>query len=100
MPSWYCDFISSKSRCAHLITLNTVRRWAELGAINVRTFYRLLIVRIVPCFLLVIALVNLLAVCGVGIFQNHAGSKAPISFWLVNAAALTFWLNVLMNWHG
>ncbi|MFP3711782.1 acyltransferase, partial [Paraburkholderia sp. SIMBA_009] len=49
----------------YLITSNARRRWGSLGAIDVRTFYISRIARIVPCLLLLLALVNALAAAGV-----------------------------------
>ncbi|HIC2915555.1 TPA: acyltransferase family protein, partial [Burkholderia contaminans] len=55
----------------YLITSNARRRWGSLGALDVRAFYVSRIARIVPCLLLLLALVNGLAAAGVPIFQNH-----------------------------
>jgi peptidoglycan/LPS O-acetylase OafA/YrhL len=84
----------------YLITSNALRRWGSLGAIDVRTFYVSRIARIMPCLLLVLALVNGLAAASVPIFRNHAPLGVPVSFWLVNLASLTFWMNVLIGTYG
>ncbi|MBN3806350.1 acyltransferase [Paraburkholderia sp. Ac-20336] len=96
----------------YLITTNANRRWAGPGQVDVRTFYGLRLARIVPCLLLLLAVVNTLAMAGIAIFQNHvlAGGPAsasasmpastPISLWLVDLASLTFWMNVLIGAHG
>ncbi len=84
----------------YLITLNAGRRWSGLEGINARAFYRLRIARIVPCLVLLLGTVNLLALAGVAIFQNHAPGGTAVSFWLVNLASLTFWMNVLIGMHG
>ncbi|HHX4167490.1 TPA: acyltransferase family protein, partial [Burkholderia contaminans] len=41
----------------YLITSNARRRWGSLGALDVRAFYVSRIARIVPCLLLLLALV-------------------------------------------
>ena len=84
----------------YLITSNARRRWGSLGAVDVRAFYVSRIARIVPCLLLLLALVNGLAAAGVPIFQNHAPEGIAVSFWLVNLASLTFWMNVLIGAYG
>ncbi|MFM0040849.1 acyltransferase family protein [Paraburkholderia sediminicola] len=84
----------------YLITSNAQHRWSGLSGINARAFYRLRVARIIPCLLLLLGTVNLLALAGVAIFQNHAPAGTPVSFWLVNLASLTFWMNVLVGLHG
>jgi peptidoglycan/LPS O-acetylase OafA/YrhL len=84
----------------YLITSNTDRRWGGLATINARTFYGLRIARIIPCLVLLLVIVNVLALCGLAIFQNHAPAGTPVSFWMVNLASLTFWMNVLIGTHG
>ena len=79
-----------------LITSNARRRWGALGQIDARHFYVLRAARILPCLLLLLAVVNLLSYAGIGIFQNHPEAGGPVSFWVVNFASLTFWMNVLM----
>lgn len=84
----------------YLITSNARRRWGSLDALDVRAFYVSRIARIVPCLLLLLALVNGLAAAGVPIFENHAPQGVTVSFWLVNLASLTFWMNVLIGTAG
>lgn len=84
----------------YLITSNTERRWAVLANVSARAFYTLRVARILPCLLLLLAVVNLLAAGGVAIFQNRPQGGEPISFWLVNFASLTFWMNILVGRNG
>ncbi|MBR8158766.1 acyltransferase [Burkholderia cenocepacia] len=84
----------------YLITSNARRRWGSLGALDVRAFYVSRIARIVPCLLLLLVLVNGLAAAGVPIFTNHAPQGIAVSYWLVNLASLTFWMNVLIGAYG
>ncbi|MGS0895652.1 acyltransferase family protein [Burkholderia stagnalis] len=84
----------------YLITSNARRRWGSLGSVDVRSFYVARIARIVPCLLLLLALVNGLAAAGVPIFENHAPNGVAVSLPLVNLASLTFWMNVLIGAYG
>jgi peptidoglycan/LPS O-acetylase OafA/YrhL len=84
----------------YLITSNADRRWGGLAAIRARTFYGLRIARIIPCVVLLLVIVNGLALCGLAIFKNHAPAGTPASYWMVNLASLTFWMNVLIGTHG
>ncbi|MPV59516.1 acyltransferase [Burkholderia sp. HI2761] len=84
----------------YLITSNARRRWGSLGALDVHAFYVSRIARIVPCLLLLLALVNGLAAAGAPIFMNHAPQGVAVSYWLVNLASLTFWMNVLIGAYG
>ncbi|WP_323122825.1 acyltransferase family protein [Burkholderia alba] len=84
----------------YLITSNARARWGELARVDARRFYGPRIARILPCLLLLLTTVNLLAAARVPIFQNHPQSGIELSFWLVNAASLTFWMNVLIGHAG
>ncbi|MGH8782239.1 acyltransferase family protein [Paraburkholderia sp.] len=84
----------------YLITSNALRRWSSLRAVDARAFYTLRAARILPCLVLLLATVNLLALAGVEIFQNRPEGGEALSFWLVNFASLTFWMNVLIAHHG
>ncbi len=79
-----------------LITSNAHGRWGSLRRIDARAFYALRFARIAPCLLLLLAVVNALAGLGLAMFGNHPKAGPPVSFWLVDLASLTFWMNVLM----
>lgn len=81
----------------YLITSNALRRWGQLGRIDAWAFYGLRIARIVPCLLLLLLIVNVLALSGVAIFQNHAATGEPVPLWHVNLASLTFTMNLLIS---
>ncbi len=83
-----------------LITARADRRWGGLSRIDPSVFYRARAARIVPCLLLCVAGVNVLAALGIGIFQNHPEFGGPVSFWRADLASLTFWMNVLMSSAG
>lgn len=84
----------------YLITSNARKRWGSLRDVHALTFYRFRAARIFPCLILLVLSVNLLALSGVGIFQNHSEFGGPVSWWFVDLASLTFWMNVLMGHHG
>ncbi|CAO3438488.1 acyltransferase family protein [Azospirillum endophyticum] len=83
-----------------LITSNAIRRWGRLEHIRLPGFYALRAGRIVPCVVLLLLMVNLLAAAGIPIFQNRGGGQSPVPLWIVNLAALTSWMNVLIARHG
>lgn len=83
-----------------LITSNAMRRWSGLANVDVKAFYALRVARIVPCLLLLLAIVDIAALAGIAIFQNHAPEGVPVSLWRVNLASLTFWMNVLIGKYG
>jgi peptidoglycan/LPS O-acetylase OafA/YrhL len=70
-----------------LITSITRRRWGSLGAIDARAFYVSRLARIIPCLVLLLAVVNGLAAAGVPIFTNHAPQGTLVSLRLVDLAA-------------
>ena len=80
----------------YLITSNAARRWGDFTHVGFRDFYVFRAARILPCLVLLLAIVNGVAAAGVTIFRNHPESGGPVSFWIVDAAALGFWMNVLM----
>ncbi|MBR8657074.1 acyltransferase [Achromobacter sp. Marseille-Q0513] len=81
-----------------LITRNALDRWGGLDRVRPAEFYALRAARILPCLLLALLTVDALALAGMPIFGNRA--DAVVSLWMVNAAALTAWVNVLIIEHG
>jgi len=84
----------------YLITTNANRRWNGLANIHAEAFYGLRAARILPSLFLLLISVNMLALSGIEIFQNHSPNGTPPSFWTVNLASLTFWMNVLISRDG
>lgn len=81
-----------------LITSNVLRRWKALNRIRLEAFYVLRAARIIPCLLLLLAIVALLAAAGLPLFQSHIpGSQHTVSPLLVYGAALGFWMNALIG---
>ena len=79
-----------------LITGNALRRWGRLGEVEVGRFCGLRAARILPCVVLLVAGVTALGTAGVAGFGNVPEQGPPVSFWVVDLAALTSWMNVLM----
>ena len=80
----------------YLITSNALRRWGSLARIDAPRFYALRAARILPCLLLLLVVANLFAIGGLGMFQDH--QARPL--WLIDLAALTSWVNVLIARDG
>lgn len=83
-----------------LITSKVFQRRREIGQIDLAGFYRLRIARILPCLLLLLCLVDLLAMAGLTIFQNRVVDGGSVSMWRVNLAGVAFHMNVLIARHG
>lgn len=86
----------------YLITSMSLKRWGEPAHISLRAFYTFRFARIMPCILLVLAIIVALGLMDVKFFQNSArGQPMPDSFFLVAVlSVLTFWHNVLMQSAG
>ena len=81
-----------------LITSNALRRWSSLEQLQPVAFYILRIARIIPCLVLLLAIVGILAASGLVLFQSHVpGTNHPVSPILVDGAALGFWMNALIG---
>ncbi len=80
----------------HLITTNAARRWGGLDRVRALAFYRDRAARIMPCVILLLLIVGILAASGLDIFRDHPEFGGPIPFWIVGVASLSFWMNVLM----
>ena len=84
-----------------LITTNSEKRWGSLSQISIRSFYGLRFARIIPCLVLLLLIVNVLGFAGLPLFNSHVpGTHESVSRWVVNFAALTFWMNVLIGHLG
>ena len=84
----------------YLITSNAERRFGSLAAIRPLAFWRRRAARILPCVLLLVAIVNACALTGLPIFRNQSEFGPPVPFWLADLASITFWINVLMAHAG
>jgi len=82
-----------------LITSLSIRRWGELGGVHTGRFYRMRMARILPCLLLVLAVLSVLhflGVPGAAMYPNPAKATLGQSLF----AALTFHMNWLEGTRG
>jgi peptidoglycan/LPS O-acetylase OafA/YrhL len=80
-----------------LITGLSLKRWGSLEQIDVAHFYRLRAARILPCLLLLLAVLSMLHVLG---FSDYAIKPERASLGRVLLAALTFHFNYLEGHRG
>ncbi|WLE60887.1 acyltransferase [Burkholderia plantarii] len=77
----------------YLITSTSLRRFGSPRGIRFATFYRFRAARILPCLLLVLAIMVALALLGLRSFVDKPGT---VSLPVAVLSVLTFWHNVLM----
>ncbi len=80
-----------------LITSLSIRRWGELASVHTGRFYRMRMARIVPCLLLIVAVLTLLHFLG---FPGAAMYPAKATLGQTLFAALTFHMNWLEGSRG
>lgn len=80
----------------YLITSHSLKRWNGIKNINYRNFYISRFARIIPTLVLLIIIVNLLGLLGLKPFITQAPNDVIVSQSIVNIAALTFWMNILI----
>jgi peptidoglycan/LPS O-acetylase OafA/YrhL len=80
----------------YLITSTSLRRFGGLESVSAKTFYAYRFARIIPCLVLVLAIISGLAWAGVRIFQD----TEHVSLWLADLSILTFWHNLMMAKFG
>lgn len=83
-----------------LITRHTMQRSGSLAQIRLKDFYIRRTARIVPCLLLLAAMVTALGALGLKPFINQAPNGMEVSYGLTLAAAFTFWMNILIIEYG
>ena len=75
-----------------LITSNTLARWGSLAAMDARTFYVRRAVRILPCLLILVAVLSALHLAGAGDYViHHANQSLP--------RAIFSALGLHLNWY-
>ena len=80
----------------YLITSTSLRRFGSLSGVLAKVFYAYRFARIVPCLVLVLAVISGLAAAGVSIFRD----EGAVPLWLADLSVLTFWHNILMAKFG
>lgn len=83
-----------------LITQNTLQRSGSLATINVKDFYIRRIARIMPCLVLLVAMVTLLGALGLKPFMNQAPNGLEVSYAFTVFSAFSFWMNILIIDYG
>ncbi|GAB3049889.1 acyltransferase [Acinetobacter apis] len=84
----------------YLITFHALQRWKELKNIDYKVFYLLRCARIIPTLFLLVIVVNILGMFGLKPFITQTSHELPMIQSLVNLAALTFWMNILIIHEG
>ena len=83
-----------------LITQHTVQRSGTLAQIQLKDFYIRRIARIMPCLVLLVAMVTVLGIMGLKPFMNQAPNDIEVSYGLTIFSAFTFWMNILIIENG
>ncbi|MEG0483461.1 MAG: acyltransferase [Acinetobacter sp.] len=83
-----------------LITQHTLQRNHSLAQINLKDFYIRRIARIMPCLVLLVAIVTILGGMGLKPFMNQAPNDIEVSYGLTVFSAFTFWMNILIIENG
>ncbi|RZG79837.1 acyltransferase [Acinetobacter sp. WCHAc060033] len=83
-----------------LITQHTLQRSSSLAQINLKDFYIRRIARIIPCLVLLVAMVTVLGSFGLKPFMNQAPNDIEVSYALTVFSAFTFWMNILIIENG
>lgn len=83
-----------------LITQHTLKRHHSLSKINLKHFYIRHIARIIPCLILLVSMVTILAALGLKPFMNQAPNELHVSYALTVLSAFTFWMNLLIIQYG
>ena len=101
LPRWFLDALVWNGTEAvfiffvisgFLITTNSLTRWGRLGAIQARAFYARRAARILPCLLVLVAVLSLLHLAGARDFAiTRAGQSLP--------GAVRSALGLYLNWY-
>ncbi len=83
-----------------LITRHTMQRSGSLAKIRLKDFYVRRIARIIPCLVLLVAMVTLLGAIGLKPFLSQAPNGVEISYGLTVLSAFSFWMNLLIIEYG
>lgn len=83
-----------------LITQHTLQRSGSLAQIKLKDFYIRRIARIMPCLVLLVALVSVLGSFGLQPFINQSPNGVEVSYAVTIFSALSFWMNLLIIKYG
>ena len=83
-----------------LITQHTLQRSGSLAQIKLKDFYIRRIARIMPCLVLLVAMVSVLGSLGLQPFLNQSPNGEEVSYAVTILSALSFWMNLLIIEYG
>lgn len=83
-----------------LITQHTLQRSGSLAQIKLKDFYIRRIARIMPCLVLLVAMVSVLGSLGLQPFINQSPNGVEVSYAVTVLSALSFWMNLLIIEYG
>ncbi|MFU9046105.1 acyltransferase family protein [Acinetobacter tibetensis] len=83
-----------------LITQHTLQRSGSLAQIKLKDFYIRRIARIMPCLVLLVALVSVLGSLGLQPFLNQSPNGVEVSYAVTVLSAFSFWMNLLIIKYG
>lgn len=83
-----------------LITQHTLQRNGFLAQIKLKDFYIRRIARIMPCLVLLVAMVSVLGSLGLQPFINQSPNGEEVSYAVTILSALSFWMNLLIIKYG
>ncbi|MEN3969863.1 acyltransferase [Acinetobacter sp. BWR-L5] len=83
-----------------LITQHTLQRSGSLAQIKLKDFYIRRIARIMPCLVLLVAMVSVLGSLGLKPFINQSPNGVEVSYAVTVLSALSFWMNLLIIEYG
>ena len=83
-----------------LITQHTLQRSGSLAQIQLKDFYVRRIARIMPCLVLLVAMVSVLGSLGLQPFLNQSPNGIEVSYGLTVLSAFSFWMNLLIIEYG
>ncbi|WP_336931247.1 acyltransferase [Acinetobacter tandoii] len=79
-----------------LITQHTLQRSGSLAQIKLKDFYIRRIARIMPCLVLLVAIVTLLGALEPKPFMNQSPNGVDVSYAVTVLSAFSFWMNILI----
>ena len=83
-----------------LITQHTLQRSGSLAQIKLKDFYIRRLARIIPCLVLLVAMVSVLGSLGLQPFINQSPNGVEVSYAVTVLSALSFWMNLLIIEYG
>ena len=83
-----------------LITQHTLQRSGSLAQIKLKDFYIRRLARIIPCLVLLVAMVSVLGSLGLQPFLNQSPNGEEVSYAVTILSALSFWMNLLIIEYG